>query len=131
MREKITFTTILIIIIACIVILVQKRDTNIYLSLAGYYPYDRIDMRIDIDGERIFSDTVIYSAFIPDKISRSMRLGFHQISVESNSLNIREDKTIFLFFNQYIIIEFYNKVELIRDSPEFSIRTNSNPYYIE
>ncbi len=111
--------------------LVPKRNTNIYLSLAGYSPYDRIDMQIDIDGERLFSDTVIYSAFIPDKLNHSMRLGFHQISVKSNSLNIREDKTIFLFFNQYIIIEFFNEVEFIRDSPEFNIRTNSNPYYIE
>lgn len=131
MRKKIISAIILILVIIFIMILVHKKDTDVYLSLGGHSPYDRIDMQIDIDGKKVFSDTVLYSAFIPKKINYPMRLGFHQISVVSNSLNFKKDKTIFLFFNQYIIIEFYQEVKFIRSNPEFDIRTNSNPFYIE
>lgn len=60
-----------------------------------------------------------------------MRLGFHRVSVESNSLKIKKDKIIFLFFNQFIMIEFYNKAKFVRDNPEFEIRTHFNPFYLE
>ena len=46
-------------------------------------------------------------------------------------LKIKKDKIIFLFFNQFIMIEFYNKAKFVRDNPEFEIRTHFNPFYLE
>ena len=130
MRKIIISAIILVILLIIVIILVHKRDTDVYLSLAGYSPYGCIDMQVDIDNERVFSDTVSYTAFTPKKINLPMRLGFHRVSVESNSLKIK-DKIIFLFFNQFIMIEFYNKAKFVRDNPEFEIRTHFNPFYLE
>ena len=131
MRKIIISAVILVILLIIVIILVHKRDTDVYLSLAGYSPYGCIDMQVDIDNERVFSDTVSYTAFTPKKINLPMRLGFHRVSVESNSLKIKKDKIIFLFFNQFIMIEFYNKAKFVRDNPEFEIRTHFNPFYLE
>lgn len=131
MRNKVLYLIIFIIIITLIGGVLYKKETDIYLSLAGHSPHDNIDMQVTIDNEIIFSDTVYYSAFIPKKINLPMRLGFHKIFVKSKSLKIEKNKTIFLFLNQYILVEFYDKVQFIRDEPEFNIDIYSNPFYIE
>ena len=51
--------------------------------------------------------------------------------VVKNCNQIKKDKIIFLFFNQFIMIEFYNKAKFVRDNPEFEIRTHFNPFYLE
>ena len=131
MRKKTILAIKFVILLIIVIILVHKKNTDVYLSLAGYSPHGSIDMQVDIDNERVFSDTVSYTAFIPKKINLPMRLGFHRVSVESNSLRIKKDKIIFLFFNQFIMIEFYNKAKFVRDNPEFEIRTHFNPFYLE
>lgn len=131
MRKKTISAIKLVILLIIVIILVHKKDTDVYLSLAGYSPYGSIDMQVDIDNEHVFSDTVSYTALIPKKINLPMRLGFHRVSVESNLLRIKKDKIIFLFFNQFIMIEFYNKAKFVRDNPEFEIRTHFNPFYLE
>ena len=131
MRKKIISAIKLVVVLLIIIVLVHKRDTDVYLSLAGYSPYGSIDMQVDIDNERVFSDTVSYTAFVPKKINLPMRLGFHRVSVVSDSLKIKKNEIIFLFFNQFIMIEFYNKAKFVRDNPEFEIRTHFNPFYLE
>lgn len=113
------------------VLLLVKKNTDIYLSVAGHYPYDRLDMQIEIDGEQIFFDTVYYSAFLPQKIQSSLNIGFHNISVKSHLLGIKKEKKVFLFFNQYILIEFFNEVDLVRENPEFSIKTDFSPLLVD
>lgn len=108
-----------------------KWETNIYLNLLNYSQYEKIDMKVEIDDQLIFNDTVHYHNFIPSKIKYPLRIGFHKIFISSDKAGIDREKYIFLFFNQYIIIQFKGIEDQIADKPSFGIDVLWNPYYFE
>lgn len=129
MKKNILLLTLIVLIF--IIPFLITIETDIYLNLSDYKRYESIDMRVEIDKKTVFKDTVVYSAFKPMIVKYPMKFGFHKVKVSSKVTNTAKQKTIFLFFRQYLLIEFFDKEKYIRDEPDFLIETNFKPYYIE
>lgn len=70
-------------------------------------PYDKIDLKISIDNEIIFNDTLRRNPFsFPTHIECPMHIGFHTISVSSEKFNMHIEKDIFIFFNHHIAMYY-------------------------
>lgn len=106
-----------------------KINTNIYLELVGNKKYKIIDMTLLIDQDTVYNKNVIYHDFRKVQIEYPLSLGLHKITVFSEKARISKKKHIFLFFNQYILVSFYEGDVYV--APEFVIRKNFNPFYIE
>lgn len=123
-----------IISLICLVFVISlfiTLETDVYIRMDDYRVLDRIDMLVKIDGEEVINDTVTYHAFIPIKIKHPMRLGFHKVKVSSTIANLKTQKTVFLFFRQYLLIEFFAQKDNLDDTHTFLIETAFNPYYFE
>lgn len=112
--------------------------TDFYFRFANYdneYEFNEIDLLMEIDNNVVFKDTVTYHAFIPVKIAYPMKFGFHKVRISSSIANTERQKIISLFFNQYLMVEFYPRSKII--TPEgitktrqvFTISTYFYPYY--
>lgn len=123
-----------ILSLICLVFVISlfiTLETDIYIKMDDYRVLDRIDMLVEVDGEEVVNDTVSYHAFIPIKIKHPMKFGFHKVEVSSTVANLETQKTIFLFFGQYLLIEFFTKKKDLDDAHTFLIETAFNPYYFE
>lgn len=79
----------------------------------------------------VFDDVIHQKSFYnPDFFTFPLRIGYHTISVSSQSANIKSEKKIFLLFNEYIGIN-YCGISEYSDKRGFVIWKNNNPYTIE
>ncbi|MBK5723156.1 hypothetical protein JGH11_20020 [Dysgonomonas sp. Marseille-P4677] len=71
-------------------------------------PRDKIDLKVSIDNEIIFDDTLKRNPFsYPTHIEYPMRIGFHNISLSSEKANIQIKKDAFIFFNHHLAIYYF------------------------
>ena len=125
----------------CLVFIVPffiTLKSEFYFLFANYdcdNEFNQIDLLVEIDNRIIFNDTVTYHTFKPIKIEYPMKFGFHKVYVSSSIANTERQKTIFLFFNQYLMAEFYPRSKItIREGTTktrqvFTINTYFYPYY--
>lgn len=71
-------------------------------------PYDKIDLKVSIDNEIIFDDTLKRNPFsFPIHIEYPIRIGFHTISLSSEKVNMQIKKDVFIFLNHHLAIYYF------------------------
>lgn len=99
--------------------------------MSDYNKFDRIDLLVEIDGEEIYNDTLLYHAFKPFEIKHPMKYGIHKVNISSSIAGAKQKATFFLFFNQYLLIEYLPIEKKLESNQAFLIETNFHPYYFE
>lgn len=130
-----------LLILICLVFIVPffiTLKTEFYFLFANYdcdNELNKIDLLVEIDDRVVFNDTVTYHAFIPVKVECPMKFGFHKVDVSSSIANTKRQKTIFLFLNQYLMVELYPRSKITtregmtKTRQVFTINTYFYPYY--
>jgi hypothetical protein len=90
-----------------------------------------IDATISLNNRIIFDDTIYYVPYGYKNINVNLKQGFNKISIESNKADFQAEQTIFFLIGQFIVIEYYGPVELIRDKPDFTIHKRFGSFYYE
>lgn len=104
-------------------------NCNIYVgstSISG-----GVDATISLNSKVIFDDTIYYVPYGYKNINVNLRHGFNKISIRSNKADFHKEEIIFYLLGQFIVIEYYGPVELIRDRPDFSIRKRFGSFKYE
>lgn len=84
-----------------------KWNVDIYLESTPPPPRDKIDLKLSIDNEIVFNDTLCRNPFsFPTHFKYPMRTGFHTISLSSNKANIQIEKEVFIFFYHHLAIYY-------------------------
>lgn len=108
MREKVFITILICIPIVLLLLLSVKWNTNIYMESTAKPPHDKIDLKLSIDSEIVFDDTLQKNPFsYPTHIQHPLRIGFHTISVSSKKVNLQKEENFFIFLNQHIALYYY------------------------
>lgn len=125
----------IIILCVCIVLsiafaVLNKRNVNIYMESMLSPPNDKIDLKLIIDDEIVFNDTLQRNlALYPTHITHSMRIGHHTISISSNQMNIHEEKEVFLLSNDYLLL--YYSFDERNNKPTFYLRKGRGDFGFE
>ncbi|MDU1893070.1 MAG: hypothetical protein E6767_20530 [Dysgonomonas sp.] len=108
MKKKIFITILICLSISVIFFLSVEWNVDIYMESTPPRPHDKIDLKISIDNEIIFNDTLQRNPFsYPTHIEYPMRIGFHTISLSSEKANIQIKKDIFIFVNHHLAIYYF------------------------
>lgn len=108
MKKKLFIITSICILITVIFLLSIRWNLDIYMESTPPPPRDKIDLKVSIDNEIIFDDTLKRNPFsYPTHIEYPMRIGFHTISLSSEKANIQINKNIFIFFNHHLAIYYF------------------------
>lgn len=123
-----------LLVLICLILIIPffiSFNTSVYLMMSNYNKFESIDLLVEIDDEEIYNDTLLYHAFKPFEIEYSMKYGIHKVNVSSSIVGTNQEATIFLFFNQYLLIEYFPKEKKSESNQSFLIETNFHPYYFE
>lgn len=94
----------------CLIILfllLRKWNVDIYMESVAERPHDKIDLKVMINDNIAFNDTLQKNPFsFPTHIVHPMRIGFHTISVSSKMGNFQQSQEIFVFFNYHIALYY-------------------------
>ena len=84
-----------------------KWNFDIYMESTRLPPKDRVDIKVIIDNQVIFEDTLQQNlAGFPTHNTHPMRIGYHTVSISSEQENICLEKKMFLFFNNYLLLYY-------------------------
>lgn len=107
MKKKLYVILSISVLLFTVYFILNKWNIDIYTESLRLYPNDKIDLKITIGDNVVFNDTLQRNlGGYPVHIVHPMRIGYHRISVSSNLVNIHENKKVFLFFNEYILIYY-------------------------
>ena len=118
----------LIIVVIVLFLFLRKVETTFYIGIAN--PSKNIDVQVKIDNNKLFSDTINYNPFKYIIIKKQLKGGFHKLKVHSVKANLSVEKTLFLIFNQHVIIEYFPEGRN-KESASFFIRNSMHPFYLE
>ncbi len=84
-----------------------RIDRDIYIGNSSFVcKGGGVDFQMKINDRLVFDDTIHYNPFDYIKIKEKLRLGRHKITITSKKAEINQSTSIFLFVNQYIVVEF-------------------------
>ncbi len=129
MKKKSLILISIVLSIFLFLFFIAPVNCNIYVgstSISG-----GVDATISLNNKIIFDDTLYYVPYGYRNINVNIRQGFNKISISSNKANFHKEEIIFFFLDQFIVIEYYGPVELIRDRPDFSIRKRFGSFKYE
>ena len=118
MKKKSVILVVLILVLFLFCIF-YKWDTNIYMELASDYP-NKIDLQVKIDNSIFFDDTLsVHPLTLPSNFIYPLRMGYHDIEIRSNMLNVKKKERVFVTFNHIINIYAYG----LKSKPNIDIHT--------
>lgn len=127
MKKKVFIAISMCVLLTVVFLLSNKWNTPIYMGAVPLSPKDKIDLKISIDDEIIFNDTLHSFNFI----RYPMRVGYHTISISSKKVDYQRNDRIFIFFHQYIFLE-YSGISASENVPVFKLgKGNINSIYME
>lgn len=134
MRVKIIILVFVLALIAFFLFGVQY-ETTIYLGMSsstvdGY----SIDADVRIDGELVTKDSINENRYKYKIIKKKLKIGFRMVEVISVKGNVYSTETLFIFPNQFILMEFLPRLEIDRDNiypARFYIDNGFNPFRYE
>jgi hypothetical protein len=129
MKKYIILKIVLVLIIVLIIVFsFIKTSTNIYIGNYSYYGRS-IDIQLKIDDILILNDSLYNNPFGCINIKEKLGYGIHKINVSSKKANVNQEKKIFLFFNQYINIEFLDANTLFDSFPTDTLFFKDGSYF--
>ena len=99
-----------VLIIAVIYLFSRENKVKIYLHIAN--PSENIDLTVKIGNRQIFKDSLRYHPYQAEIIEENLKFGIYTISVSSNKAGVRDEREIFVFYDQYIVVQYYPKSDI-------------------
>lgn len=124
--KKILYWSIPLIVLT--ILFSIKFNTNIYLSFEGGEELFSVNITAKVDNIVIYESINVAPEWsgINVKLEKvPLRMGFHKVEAFSESENIAYKKTVFILFNNYIMITYWEGRE------NFTVRTGFNPFRFE
>lgn len=127
--KKIIYITISICILLTVISLLSiKWDLDIFMESTTPPPHDKVDLKLSIDNEIVFNDTLQRNPFsFPTHIKYPVRVGFHTISLSSKKANLQIEKEFFIFFNHHIAMYYgydttnrESGIDIVKGTGEFA-----------
>lgn len=107
MKNKFYIVVLICFLLSMGFILFNKWNIDIYMESTIPFPKDKIDLKMIIDNQIVFNDTLKQNlGGYPTHIASPLRIGYHTISVSSNQANIHKCEKFFLLFNNYILLYY-------------------------
>ena len=125
--KKVAIVISALLIAVAVYLFSRKNKIKLYLHIAN--PSENIDLSVKIDNRQIFNDSLHYHPYKATIIEENLRLGTHTVSVSSRKAGVRDRRKIFVFFDQYIFVQYYPKDGL--NEKGFDIDNFFKPIYFE
>jgi hypothetical protein len=128
--------TIIVIIVVSIFsfFYFAKFRTNIYVGNTHCPRKDGgIDIQLKINNEIVLDDSLYYNPWEYKNIGVKLNCGIHKVEVTSIKANIHQKEKIFLFFGQFILVDFFSADSLcysLSDLPLMEIDSVVEKKYI-
>jgi len=136
MKKKIYRVRIIFLIIAnglfiSVGILYFRNRVELSIGTVAPAHVGGIDIVVKINGRHILSDSLFYGFNNYKTSIIKLRPGHHKVAIVSNRAKYNEEKEVFIFINQSIVIEFYPKDSLLRREGFFDLRVINGKFYYE
>jgi hypothetical protein len=125
--KKIALIGLIIVTVIICYFLFRENKVKIYLLMAN--PSRNIDVSVKIDNKTVFNDSLSYHPYKAEIVEKKLSFGTYKISVGSDKAKITNQRNIFVFFDQNIVIQYSPKDEINQNG--FSIDNSFTPFYFE
>lgn len=120
----------LLILAISIIVFISFGKVKTTFYIGSPFAIKNFDITATIDNYIVFKDSINKSKPLYNMIEKKLRVGFHTLRVTSEKMNIDTTKSLFIIWNQHIVIGYFPKDEYGLEG-FFSLRNQFYPFYLE
>ena len=105
MKKRIIGSAIGICLIIFVLLLFRQNEVTVYIGIAKS-DLKGLPIQISIDETIIFNDTLVNNPYKYELKNATLNGGLHSVSMVTSD-GYKEDKNVFILFDQHLVIEYY------------------------